>query len=58
MQEKISHIIVNEVEYPLIFNLNVMNLIQEEYETIEKWGDLTDGKSQELNVKALIFRNN
>ncbi len=41
--------------YQLIFNLNVMQEIQEEYGTIEKWGALTDGKSGETNVKALIF---
>ena len=41
--------------YPLVFNLNVMEEIQEEYETIDHWGDLTDGKSQELNAKALKF---
>ena len=41
--------------YKLIFNLNVMQEIQEEYETLEKWGELTDGKSGEVNVKALIF---
>lgn len=41
--------------YQLIFNLNVMQDIQEEYGTLEKWGDLTDGKSGEVNVKALIF---
>ena len=39
----------------LIFNLNVMQEIQEEYGTLEKWGELTDGKSGEVNVKALIF---
>lgn len=41
--------------YKLIFNLNVMQEIQEEYGTIEKWGALTDGKSGETNIKALIF---
>ena len=41
--------------YKLIFNLNVMQEIQEEYGTLEKWGELTDGKSGEVNVKALIF---
>lgn len=41
--------------YQLIFNLNVMQEIQEEYKTLEKWGELTDGKSGEVNVKALIF---
>ena len=31
-------------EYGLAFNLNVMELIQEEYGTLEKWGELTDDK--------------
>lgn len=43
------------VKYTLVFNLNVMEAIQEEYGTVEKWGSLTDGKSKEVNVKALIF---
>ena len=46
---------VGEKKYGLVFNLNVMQEIQEEYGTLEKWGELTDGKSGEVNVKALIF---
>lgn len=46
---------VEDKKYQLIFNLNVMQEIQEEYGTLEKWGELTDGKSGEVNVKALIF---
>lgn len=46
---------VEDKIYHLIFNLNVMQEIQEEYGTLEKWGELTDGKSGEVNVKALIF---
>ena len=42
-------------KYSFVFNLNVMQEIQEEYETLEKWGGLTDGKSGETNIKALIF---
>lgn len=42
-------------KYQLVFNLNAMQEIQEEYGTLEKWGELTDGKSGEVNVKALIF---
>lgn len=44
-----------ENTYNLVFNLNAMEEIQEEYGTLEKWGELTDGKSGEVNVKALIF---
>ena len=40
-------------EYSFVFNLNVMEEIQEEYGSIEEWGNLTSGA--EPNVKALIF---
>ena len=46
---------VNEKEYPAIFNLNVMEQIQEEYGTVQKWGELTDAKNGEPNAKAIIF---
>lgn len=46
---------VENKKYKLVFNLNAMQEIQEEYGTLEKWGALTDGKSGEVNVKALIF---
>ena len=41
----------------LVFNLNVMELIQEEYGSIEAWGNLTDGAENagEPNAKAVIF---
>ena len=61
MQEKIKHIEANGVKYPLVFNLNVMEKIQDKYETIENWGDLTeektkeDGTKQEVNLKALKY---
>jgi hypothetical protein len=42
-------------EYSIVFNLNVMEAIQEKYGTIEKWGELTDGSSGEPNAKAVIF---
>lgn len=43
-------------DYALVFNLNVMEEIQEEYGTIEKWGELTDGRSGgEPNAKAVIY---
>ena len=33
-----------------------MEAIQEEYKTINKWGELTDGKGTgETDVKALVF---
>lgn len=42
-------------DYKLVFNLNVMEVIQSEYKTVNAWGELTDGKSGEVDVKALKF---
>lgn len=50
-----SEIEVNGVKYDLYFNLNVMEEIQEEYKTLDKWAELTDGTNGEVDIKALIF---
>lgn len=42
------------VDYTLVFNLNVMEQIQEKYGSISKWGALTDN-NKEPNAKAVIF---
>lgn len=45
-------------EYALVFNLNVMEIIQEEYGSLDKWGSLTDGSDNENgepDAKAVIF---
>lgn len=39
----------------LVFNLNVMQAIQEEYKSVDTWSDLVTGKAGETNIKALIF---
>lgn len=46
---------LDDKEYEFIFNLNVMQAIQDEYKSVQAWGELTDGKSGEVNAKALIF---
>ena len=55
MQDTIKHFKCNEVEYPLVFNMNVIELIQNKYGSYEKWGEMTDGKEQEVNIGALKF---
>jgi hypothetical protein len=56
MRDIMKHITVNGKEYPVVFNLNVMEEIQEEYGTVDKWGELTEGgESGEPNAKAVIF---
>lgn len=42
------------VDYEIVFNLNVMQEIQEEFGTVEEWGNLTESGA-EPNMKALIF---
>ena len=44
MQDVMTNIEVDGVSYPIVFNLNVMQAIQQEYETIDAWTDLTDGE--------------
>lgn len=46
---------LNDKEYPLVFNLNVMESIQDEYGSLDKWGNLTDGTEGEPNAKAVIY---
>ena len=53
MKEIKGHIHYNDLDYPLAFTLNVMEEIQEEYGTIDKWGELTSG--EEPSAKAVIF---
>lgn len=55
MKDFDNEIQYNGETYRLVFNLNVMEKIQEEYGTIEKWGELTDGVSGEPDAKAIIF---
>ena len=47
---------IDNERYALVFNLNVMEAIQKQYGTVQKWGKLTDNKGgKEPNAKALIF---
>ena len=57
MKEVSSIIEYKGKEYKIVFNLNVMQEIQEEYGSLREWGEKTDGKNEkgEPDVKALIF---
>lgn len=54
MENKKVALTWKNVEYNLVFNLNVMEQIQDEYGSISAWGELTD-KDTEPNAKAVIF---
>lgn len=56
LKEVSSKITYKDKDYKLVFNLNVMEKIQEEYGTLDRWGELTDGADgSEVNIKALVF---
>ena len=57
MKEISKTIEYKDKKYKLVFNLNVMEVIQEKYGTLENWGKLTDGAENEgePNAKAVIF---
>ena len=42
-------------EYKVVFNINVMESIQEEYGSVEKWGALCDPSNGEPNAKAFKY---
>lgn len=55
MINTIKHFKCKDTEYPLAFTMNVLERIQDKYGSYEKWGDMTDGKEQEVNIGALKF---
>ena len=55
IKEVSSKLTYKDKEYKLVFNLNVMEKIQDAYQTLDNWGSLTDGSEREVNIKALVF---
>lgn len=55
MIDTIKYIECKNIKYPLVFNLNVIEKIQDKYGSYEKWGEMTDGKEREINIGALKF---
>ena len=55
MIDTIKYIECKNIKYPLVFNLNVIEKIQDKYGSYEKWGEMTDGKEREINIVAVKF---
>ena len=55
MKEMRNEIEYKGIKYNLVFDLNVMEEIQDEYGTLDEWGKLTDARNGEPNAKAVIF---
>ena len=56
MKNKTVYIETEKRKIPLVFNLNVMEEIQEQYGSLEKWGEVTqgDGEPKIKDLKAGI----
>lgn len=52
MKDTIAYIETSKRTYPLVFNLNVMEEIQEQYGSLDAWGEKTQG-NKEPNIKDL-----
>ena len=61
MKSTVVYIETEKKKYPLVFNLNVMEEIQEQYGSLEKWGELTKGsgepKIKELKTGIMLMIN-
>jgi hypothetical protein len=55
MKSKLQEIEYKDKKYKLDFDLNVMEAIQDEYGSIEAWGNLIEPDKGETNIKALVF---
>ena len=60
MKNTVVYIETKEKNYPLVFNLNVMEEIQERYGSLDEWGKITQGngepkvKDLKYGIKAMI----
>jgi hypothetical protein len=61
MRNTIVHIETSKGKFPLVFNLNVMEEIQEQYGSLDRWGELTQGdgepKIKELKAGIMLMIN-
>lgn len=55
MKEKVFYIEYNKEKYPLVFNLNVMEEIQNAYGDIGTWGEIVENNNAEPKIKDLKF---
>lgn len=54
MIDKITYLEIDSEKFPLAFTLNVMEALQDEYETLSQWSELIRNQ-KEPNIKALKF---
>lgn len=52
MKDTMAYIKTEKKTYPIVFNLNVMEEIQEKYGSLDAWGEATQGEG-EVKIKDL-----
>ena len=63
MQNKITHIEANGKRYPIVFNINVMEEIQEAYGSLSAWGGIVENagggepKIKDLKIGLMMMIN-
>lgn len=63
MKKEISYLVNGDKKYPIVFNVNVMEEIQEEYGSISKWGAIVENseggepKIKDLKVGLMYMIN-
>lgn len=57
MKNTVAYIETEKKRIPIVFNLNVMEEIQEKYGSLDKWGEITqgDGEPKVKDLKAGIM---
>lgn len=54
MQNKLTYIVTDDRKYPIVFNINVMEEIQEAYGSVSAWGGIVENaEGGEPRVKDL-----
>ena len=54
MKDKVAYIKTAKRVYPICFNLNVLEDIQEEFGSLSAWGDAVENKEKDsMNIKVL-----
>lgn len=55
MKDESADLIYRGIKYPLVFNINVMTLIQDKYGSFQEWANLILRDNGETDLKSLVF---
>lgn len=55
MKNKLGFLETEKRKYPIVFNLNIMEELQDKYGSFSAWGDIVENNGKEPNVKELKF---